>query len=280
MAKRTIVITGANSGIGRATAEILAAKDYNVVTICRKSAEGDKTVAALRKINPGVDAENFTADLSDLEQVAKVAQAIKNKYPVIDRLINNAGYYPPSIEYVGDIEKSFVASHLGHMLLTQLLVPALRQSKESRVINVSSALHMNGRASRFFQRTPSLRPGDAYGDAKLANILFAMGLAKELPTNVSSYSVHPGVVRTNFDSTVKGAFKVAIALFKPFFLSPEKGAATTVYLADAPIEAISAHRGKYFKKQKPAFTNNKDVTSDNAGILWAKSLDVLKPYLQ
>ena len=214
----TIVITGANSGIGRATAEILAAKGYNVVTICRKRAEGEKTVADLRKLNPKIKAENFTADLSDLDQVAKTAQAIKRKYPVIDRLINNAGYYPPSIEYIGDIEKSFVASHLGHMLLTELLLPSLQQSKESRVINLTSALHSNGRANRFFQRTPNLDPGNAYGDSKLAGILFSMALAKELPAHVSAYSVHPGVVRTNFDRTVRGAFKIAIVLFKPFFL--------------------------------------------------------------
>ncbi len=277
---KTVVITGANSGIGRATAEILAAKGYNIVTICRKSAEGEKTVAALRKINPQVSAENFTVDLSDLDQVAKTAQAIKQKYPVIDRLINNAGYYPASIEYVGDIEKSFLASHLGHMLLTELLLPSLQQSKESRVINLTSALHAGGRANRFFQRTSDLDPGNAYGDSKLANILFSMALAKELPAHVSAYSVHPGVVRTNFDNTVTGAFKIAITLAKPFFLSPEKGAATSVYLADAPIEAIKAHRGKYFTKSKPASTRNADVTAANAEALWKKSLEVLKPYLQ
>jgi retinol dehydrogenase-12 len=276
---KTIVITGANSGIGRATAEILAAKGYNIITICRKKAEGEKTVAALLKINPKINAENFTADLSDLDQVAKTAHAIKEKYTVIDRLINNAGYYPPSIEYIGNIEKSFVASHLGHMLLTQLLRPCLQKSNESRVINLSSALHSGGRAKRFFQQTANMQPGDAYADSKLANILFSMALAKDLPANVSGYSLHPGVVRTNFESTVKGALKIAIVLFKPFFLTPEKGAATSVYLADAPIETLSVHRGKYFEKKKPASTNNADVTDENATALWKNSLEVLRPYL-
>jgi retinol dehydrogenase-12 len=277
---QTIVITGANSGIGRATAELLAAKGYNIVTICRKSAEGEKTIQALRKINPKIKAENFTVDLSDLDQVGKTAHVIKQKYPIIDRLINNAGYYPPAIEYIGDIERSFVASHLGHMLLTELLLPSLQQSKESRVINISSALHMNGKASRFFQRTANYTPGNAYGDSKLANVLFSMSLAKELPANVSAYSLHPGVVSTNFDNTVKGIFKVALILFKPFFLTAEKGAATSVYLADAPIESLKPHRGKYFDKKKPASTRNTDVTSENAATLWKKSLEVLKPYLQ
>jgi retinol dehydrogenase-12 len=277
---KTIVITGANSGIGRATAEILAAKGYNIITICRKKAEGEKMVAALLKINPKINAENFTADLSDLEQVAKTAHAIKEKYTVIDRLINNAGYYPPSIEYIGNIEKSFVASHLGHMLLTQLLRPCLQKSNESRVINLSSALHSGGKAKRFFQHTANMQPGDAYADSKLANILFSMALAKDLPANVSGYSLHPGVVRTNFESTVTGALKIAIVLFKPFFLTPEKGAATSVYLADAPIETLSAHRGKYFEKKKPASTNNADVTDENAATLWKNSLEVLRPYLK
>jgi retinol dehydrogenase-12 len=214
-----------------------------------------------------------------LDQVAKTAHAIKEKYTVIDRLINNAGYYPPSIEYIGNIEKSFVASHLGHMLLTQLLRPCLQKSNESRVINLSSALNSGGKAKRFFQHTANIQPGDAYADSKLANILFSMALAKDLPANVSGYSLHPGVVRTNFESTVKGALKVAIVLFKPFFLTPEKGAATSVYLADAPIETLRAHRGKYFEKKKPAATNNADVTDENAAALWRKSLEVLKPHL-
>lgn len=279
MAAKIVVITGANSGIGRAAAEILASKRYDIITICRKKTEGESTAAALRAINSTIKVENFTLDLSDLDAVRKTASAIQEKYPVIDRLINNAGYYPPSIEYINGLEKSFVASHLGHMLLTEMLLPSLKKSPEARVINVSSALHMNGRASRFFANHGH-DPGGAYGDAKLANVLFSMALAKELPSNVTTYSLHPGVVNTNFATNVKGAFKVVLTLISPFFITPSKGAATTVFLADALIEELKGQNGKYFAKKKPTATSNKDVTEENALALWSRSRDLLQPLLQ
>src|SRR5689334_5370392 len=111
---KTVVITGANAGIGLATAKGLALKGYNIVTICRDSRKGEETINILKSINKNIQVENFTIDLSDLNAVKNTAEAIAEKYPVIDRLINNAGYYPAKIEYVNNIEKTFYASHLGH----------------------------------------------------------------------------------------------------------------------------------------------------------------------
>jgi retinol dehydrogenase-12 len=276
---KTVVITGANSGIGRATAEQLASKNYHIVTLCRQAAEGEKTAAALQKINPSIQVENFVVDLSQLSEVKRVAQLVQQKYPVIDRLINNAGYYPVSIEYVDGIEKSFVASHLGHMLLTEVLMPSLLRSTEARIINVSSGLHPNGRFQRFFKQVPTLTASQAYGDDKLANILFTLALTKKLPANVTTYSLHPGVVNTNFASKLTGFFKVMVVLFKPFFLTAEQGAATSVYLADASIGELRASNGKYFVKQKPVPTRNADVTDANARTLWSRSREVLASYL-
>ena len=275
---KIVVITGANSGIGRATAEILASKGYNIVTICRKTEEGEKTIAALRKLNSDILLENFTLDLSNLAEVRRIALLIKEKYPLIDRLINNAGYYPPHIEYINGIEKSFVASHLGHMLLTELILPSLSRSPESRIINVSSSLHSNGKFERFFKEEPGLDPSKAYGDDKLSNILFTIALTRKLPPHVTAYSLHPGVVNTNFANTVKGAFKVLITLFSPFFLTPEKGAATSVYLTDESIEMLRQHNGKYFEKKKQVPVLHKDVNDANAMVLWDKSLKILGSY--
>jgi retinol dehydrogenase-12 len=276
---KRVIITGANSGIGYATAQILALKGYNIVTLCRKKAEGEKTAGDLQKAYPAITAENFTVDLSDLEAVKKTALLIRDKYPVIDRLINNAGYYPPTIEYIEGIEKSFLASHLGHMLLTELLMPSITQSPEARVINLSSSLHADGSVSRYFKQTSNLTPGQAYGDDKLANILFASALAKRLPSNVTAYSVHPGVVNTNFGNTVTGGLKIAITLFSIFFITPVKGAATSVYLVDEDIEKIKPYNGRYFAKEKVTSTSNKDVSESNANMLWDKSREVLKGYL-
>jgi retinol dehydrogenase-12 len=277
--RKIVAITGANSGIGFATAKALAGKGYHILTVCRNKDQGEQTIRELTKINPDFPHENFSADLSDLDAVRKVAKAIIEKYPVIDRLINNAGYYPSKIEYVGEIEKSFLASHLGHMLLTQLLMPALVHSPESRIINVSSALHAGGSITRFFKRSVNHEVSQAYGDAKLANVLFTKGLAETLPGRVTTYAVHPGVVRTNFASDSSGFFGFVIKVFRPFFISMEKGALAGVYLVDTDIEKIRSYSGGYFHQQNPRTSPNKDVTEQNASWLWDKSLEILSPYL-
>lgn len=277
---KTVVITGANSGIGFATAVSLAKAGYTIVTLCRRKEEGDRTVTQLKKINPSISVENFVVDLSDLSAVKKTARDILIHHPVIDRLINNAGYYPNEITYIGDVEKSFVASHLGHMLLTLILLPALEKSSESRVINLSSALHSDGKFKRFFTRNESYSSSQAYADAKLANFLFTMALATELPDNVTTYSVHPGVVGTNFAKGKSNDFlSIVFTLFRGVMLSPEKGAMTSVYLTEENIETIRANSGGYFANRKPASAKNKDVTSSNAQTLWNRSMEVLKPYL-
>ena len=219
------------------------------------------------------------ADFSDLNSVQKAAAIILSNHSTIDRLINNAGYYPPFIEYVDGVEKAFVAAHLGHMLLTELLMPALQKSPEARIINVSSALHSQGKVSRFFTKPLGHNPQKAYGDAKLANVLFAMALSKRLPENITTYSLHPGVVNTNFGNTVTGMMKVMITIFKPFFITPEKGARTSLYLAQENIQLLKPYTGKYFAKSKPAKILNNDATAENADWLWNKSLEIIKPYL-
>jgi retinol dehydrogenase 12 len=277
--RKTVVITGANAGIGLATAQLLAAKGYNIVAICRDKSKGEFTVRELVKANPGMHAENFTADLSDLGAVQKVANAITSKYQMIDRLINNAGYYPSAIHYVGDIEKTLLTSHLGHMLLTQLLIPSLQRSPEARVINVSSGIHTLGSIDRFFKRTVDHTFSNAYADAKLANTLFTLGLSKNLPQNVVTYSLHPGVVQTNFAKDSSGLFTVLFNMFRPFFISPERGAATSVYLADAEIQQVKSFTGQYFVRKKQTQVRHKDVTNENAAWLWKKSMEILNPYL-
>lgn len=276
---RTVVITGANAGIGFATAKLLAGHGYSIVTICRRKIEGDKVVAELKNDFPGIQVENFEADLSDLDSVKRASQEILARHSTIDRLINNAGYYPKEIEYVHDIEKTIYASHLGHMLLTLLLMPALERSSESRVINVSSGLHAIGKVSRMFARSTAHNPPKAYADAKLANILFTMALSKRLPLNITTYSLHPGVVNTNFGINVTGFLKVMILIFKPFFLTPAKGAYTTVYLSTEYIENLKLNNGRIFAKRKVVKSKNADVTNENASWLWDRSREILRHYL-
>jgi retinol dehydrogenase-12 len=276
---KTVVITGANAGIGLATAKGLASKGYNIVTICRDSRKGQETIDTLKQINKNIQAENFTTDLSDLNAVKQTADVIAAKYPVIDRLINNAGYYPAEIEYIDTVEKTFFASHLGHMLLTQRLMPSFERAVEARIINVSSALHSQGKVSRFFKRVDGMTASQAYGDAKLANVLFTMELSKRLAKNVTTYSLHPGVVRTNFAKGTSGAFAIMLNIMRPFFISPDKGAATSIHLADAAIEKLAPFNGQYFDKKAPAKTSNNDITDANAKALFDRSNEMLKPFM-
>ena len=277
--RQTVCITGANSGIGLATARSLAAQGDSIIMICRNKIEGDKIAEELKNQYPECKAENFVADLSDFDSVHNAALAVLSKYPSIDRLINNAGFYPREIEYVNNIEKTLLASHLGHMLLTMLLLPALQKSHEARIINVSSGLHSKGKVSRFFVQTLKHNPLLAYADAKLANVLFTMALSKRLPENITTYSLHPGVVKTNFGTNVTGLMKMMINIFNPFFLSPAKGALTTLYLTNQNINDLKFNSGCNFAKCKPGKFKNEDATDKNASWLWDRSLEILKKQL-
>lgn len=275
---KTALITGANSGIGLATAKILARKGWNVLLLCRKQAAGDAVVADLKQAHPSIVAQNFVADLGDFAAVQRAAEQIVAEFPQLDVLINNAGYYPDKIEYVNGIEKALYASHLGHMLLTRLLMPALERAPEARIVNVSSLLHSSGQVARFFTEPKGHSSGKAYGDAKLANVLFTMGLSKRLPAHITSYSLHPGVVNTNFAADGTGPMGFMVRLFGRFLMTPENGAATSVYLATEDIAALKKDSGKYFDKKRVTKTRNADITPENAEWLWTKSEEILQPW--
>ncbi len=277
--QQTVVITGANAGIGLATVQALAKQGYSIIMICRSKIEGDKVAEELKKTNHSIQIENIVADLSDFDSIKKAAASILAEYSVIDRLINNAGYYPTKIEYVNDIEKTFYASHLGHMLLTKLLLPALQRSSDSRIINISSGLHARGKIARFFIRTSNTDLTLAYADAKFANILFTMALSTRLPENITAYSLHPGTVLTNFQRNLSGTFKVLATIFKPIFITPEKGAFTTLYLVNKNIDNLKSYSGRCFAKTKLVGIKNKESTNVNATWLWDKSMAILKTFL-
>jgi retinol dehydrogenase 12 len=273
------IITGANSGLGLVTAKNLVANSFDLVLVIRNAAKGEIAKDELLKINPKAKIEIQIADLSDLEQVKIVANKIKDKYPIIDRLINNAGYSADAIEFVDTgYEKSFVANHLGHFVLTNILIDNLKASKDARIINVSSAAHALGKFSRMFEKnSKNLSLIQSYADGKLANILFAKGLKLILKgTNVLTFSLHPGVVKTNFGANYTGFFSFGLALMKPFMISSEKGAETSIYLATTLKSNLINNNGMYFDKSKVKNIYHKDITTDNIELFWQKSLAACK----
>lgn len=276
---KTVLITGANSGIGLASSKILASKGWNVLVLCRKAAAGEALAAELQQKFPGIKSKAYCADLSDFKSIQIATAAILADFPVIDVLLNNAGYYAEKVEYVDGIEKTTYASHLGHFLLTHGLMPALERAPEARIVNVSSAAHMMGRIERAFDPQSGASSLNAYADAKLANILFTMGLTKRLPPHITAYALHPGVVNTRFASETTGLMGILVRAFGGLLTSPEKGAATSVYLVTADIARIKPDAGKYFANSKVKSSRARDLTADKAEWLWEKTVAALKGWL-
>ena len=282
MSRKIALITGANAGLGLATAKALALRSFDLILLCRNQQKGYAAQAEVQRANPAVQVDLIVADLGNADSVHQAAQQINAKYATLDVLINNAGYTPATIEFTEDgIEKSFYASHIGHFRLlrdvTDLLKKTAAKTGDVRIISLSSAAHALGRKERFFRHIDKLALFSAYGDDKLANLLFARGAARQFAgTGIRAYSVHPGAVRTNFGADTPGVVGQILKLASPFMRTPEEGAQTTVFLASAPLKAIGEkNNGAYFADSRPKSTLNKDVTDANADWLWQKTL----PYL-
>ena len=278
MNKKIALITGANSGVGLATAKGLAATGFDLILLVRSEAKAKATKEAILQRFPVTKVDYEIADLEDIYSVRFAVQQIRKRYVKIDRIINNAGYSPDEIAFTKDgYEKSFVANHLGHFALTISLLDLLEASQEGRIINISSAAHGLGKVSRFLiKNDKNLTAFKAYGDGKLANILFTKGLAKRLAGKpILSFSLHPGLVGTNFGGNFTGFSSFLIKLAKPFMISSEEGAETSIFLATTSFENVKRDNGKYFAKCKVKSTNNNDITTDNADWLWEKSLEIV-----
>ena len=277
---KTALITGANVGIGLATAKALARKGFNLILLCRNKGKGEEALNVLQRINPAITVELVLADLTDADSIRRAAEQVKHTHQVLDVLINNAGYSPDRIEFVDNVEKSFYANHIGHFILTYHLLDLLKASGEARIINLSSAAYALGNASRFFQRDEKLSILSAYGDGKLANILFTKELANRYAdVGITAYAVHPGVVNSGFGSNFTGGIGLLMGLARPFMRTPERGAETSVYLATAPLAVLTKTDGKvggsggFFADSKPKSLKHNDLTNKRTADLWKKSME-------
>ncbi len=281
MSHQIALITGANSGIGLATAKGLAAQGFDLLLLVRSAQKGEATRNEILKQYPSATIDIEIADLEDIKSVIQATQRIKSRYQAIDRIINNAGYSPARIEYTSQgYEKSFVANHLGHFALTTNLLDLLEASGDGRVINVASSAYVFGNADRMFtQNNANLTTMKAYGDGKLANIFFTKGLSKKMVgKSVAAFALHPGVVNSGFGANFTGLSKLFMKLTKPFMITPEKGAQTTLFLATAAASELKNHSGAYFQKAKVQATKHKDITEEKIEEFWQKSLEAMRHF--
>ncbi|MGE0484928.1 MAG: SDR family oxidoreductase [Gammaproteobacteria bacterium] len=265
---KTIVITGANSGIGLETARALAAGGAHVVMACRDAGRADAARADLAATTGSEKLEVVALDLASLASVRTCAADLAARHPRIDILVNNAGLLPFKRRTTVDgFEMQFGVNHLGHFLLTQMLLPNLLAAGTPRVINVASMMHHLGRIDfDSFRGEKPYKPLRAYGQSKLCNVLFARELARRhAGDGLLTWSLHPGPVGTN----IMGRSTLARTLYRLVgaYMSAKRGARTSVRLAGA--DGIEATNGSYydeFCKVKPGSAISQDMAL--AARLW------------
>jgi len=273
MKDKVIVITGASSGIGQATARELARQGAEIAMVCRDAerAEAARRDVAAAATGPGPRV--FLADLSVQRDIRQLAAAIGAAYARIDVLINNAGALFARRELTADgIEKTFAVNHLAPFLLTNLLLDRIRAAPAGRVITVTSGTYPSMLDFDNLQSEKGHQFLAAYFRSKLENILFTFELSRHLEgSGVTANCLFPGPTRTRFGSNLDGLaglFPLFMQNF-PLLASPEKGARTTVYLASSP--EVTGISGRFYFRCRE--TPTKPVTRDLeiARRLWSVS---------
>ena len=278
MSGKTVVVTGATSGIGEVAALELARKGARVILVGRDRARAEATSSMIRKESGNPEVEYLLADLSSEAEVRRLAGEIKERCPRLDVLINNAGaMFSPRRESVDGIEMTWTLNHLAYFLLTDLLLDTLKASAPSRIVNVASDAHRMVRGIDFddVEGKMSYKPFRIYGQSKLANILFTRELARRLEgSGVTANCLHPGFVATNFTTGEGWLFWAFRQAARVFAITPEEGAKTTVYLASSPeVEGVS---GGYFAGSKSARPSAAAKDDEAARRLWTLSEGMVK----
>jgi NAD(P)-dependent dehydrogenase (short-subunit alcohol dehydrogenase family) len=281
MDKPICLITGATDGIGKVTATALARKGYAVVLAARNEAKATTVARDIVASTGNRDVDYLTADLKSLAQLHRLAETFTVRYPRLDVLINNAGIIMPRRALTEDgYETTFQVNYLAQFYLTQLLLNELEKSPQGRVINLSSSVYRVGKFDpdnlQSEQRFSTL---GAYAASKLCVLLFTIELAHRLgPTRVTANAVHPGIVRTPMMTGAPGFFRAISYAALPFSLSPNEGAATSVFLASSADGAQVS--GQYFAKAKVKKVKTASNTQANRDLLWTLSMDAYQRVLR
>jgi NAD(P)-dependent dehydrogenase (short-subunit alcohol dehydrogenase family) len=247
---KTVVITGATSGIGQVAAESLAREGARVVFVARDRSKARAMIDRLIRANPDAAHDWVPADLSTIVAMKSAGEALLTKAPRIDVLVNNAGAIFHKREVTADgLEKTFALNHMAYFVITEVLRPALVAG--ARVVSTASRAHAYGRLD--FDNLQSERGYSAiraYGVSKLCNILWSGELARRLESvGVTANCFHPGGVNTGFGNNAGGLIGAVLGLGKRFMLTPEQGADTLIYLASA--REVAGRTGGYWDRRIP-----------------------------
>ncbi len=268
---RTFFVTGANSGIGRALVEALAARGGRVVLATRSEERTRPVLTGIQSRYPAVRAQWVSLDVSDLGSVRRAAQAFLASGQPIDVLVNNAGIAGTRALTKDGFDLTYATNHIGPFLLTSLLLPRVREAPQGRVVNVASGAHMMVKRidwSVLERRAAPKRSGFAdYTVTKLMNVLHAKELARRLAgTRVTTYALHPGAVASNIWRSLPRPLQW---FGKLFMLSNEEGAETPLYCATAPELATTT--GRYYDRRREVSPSPLAEDEALAKELWART---------
>lgn len=279
MKGKVCMVTGASAGIGWETAKGLAAKGATVVMVVRNAQKSEPQRAEIVKLTGNPNVEMMSCDLASQQSIRQLAADFRAKHDRLDVLVNNAGTFVTTYQESPEgIELQFAVNHIGYFLLTNLLLDLMEKSAPARIVNVSSSANYNGRI--YFDILRKQKKVDkydglkAYSQSKLANVLFTKELARRYPNkNIIANCLHPGVVRTQIgNKNSKGFYHLLWQSVKPFMITAEKGARTSIYLASSPEVAQTS--GEFFIKCKSKKPNPVAEDPKMAKELWDLSLEM------
>lgn len=273
---RTVVITGANTGIGKETAIDLAKRGARIIMACRDPERGQAAVKEVIEKSSSQDVVFMKLDLADSKSIREFAEAVNKGEPKLNILLNNAGVMVcPYGKTADGFEMQIGVNHFGHFLLTYLLLDLIKKSAPARIINVSSLAHTWGSINlEDINSEKRYDKNAAYSQSKLANVLFTRSLAKRLEgTGVTAYSLHPGVVQTDLWRHLNGPQQVLMKIASPFTKNSVQGAQTSIYCAVEP--SLENQSGGYYSDCAPtecSKTAKDDVLAEK---LWELSCQLL-----
>ncbi|HMZ34688.1 MAG TPA: SDR family oxidoreductase [Chitinophagales bacterium] len=276
MNRKTILITGANSGLGFEAAKQLAKQGHEIILLCRNKEKGEIAVSEIKSYSNNQNIHLYTANLASQKSIEAVAQQIKKDISKLDVLLNNAGGVFNNFQLSEDgIEMTIANNHFNYFWLTYYLFDLLKNGKDARIINVASDSHYSAKKidiESFYQKKGNYFVLSAYEQSKLANVLFTYTLAeKAKPYNITVNALHPGFVYTPIGEKNGNKFfgMVWSAASKLFGLSVEKGARSHIYLASS--DEVKDISGKYFHNCKAKKSSSISYDKNLQAMLWNES---------